>query len=54
MVAWSAAARLVLGRESWKFGDDFPKGPLMRIYGLGIGILSTLMGVGGGIILPIC
>ena len=35
MVAWSAAARLVLGRETWKFGDDFPKGPLMRIYGLG-------------------
>src|SRR6201986_1217673 len=49
MVAWSAAARLLLGRETWKFGDDFPKGPLMRIYGLGIGILSTLMGVGGGL-----
>ena len=49
MVAWSAAARLLLGRENWKFGDDFPKGPLMRIYGLGIGLLSTLMGVGGGL-----
>jgi uncharacterized membrane protein YfcA len=49
MVAWSAAARLLLARESWKFGDDFPKGPLMRIYGLGIGLLSTLMGVGGGL-----
>ena len=49
MVAWSAAARLVLGRETWKFGDDFPKGPLMSIYGLGIGILSTLMGIGGGL-----
>jgi uncharacterized membrane protein YfcA len=49
MVAWSAAARLLLGRDTWKFGDDFPKGPLMRIYGLGIGILSTLMGVGGGL-----
>src|ERR1700751_1180728 len=49
MVAWSAAARLLLGRDTWKLGDDFPKGPLMRIYGLGIGILSTLMGVGGGL-----
>src|SRR3984885_9576563 len=49
VVAWSAAARLLLARESWKFGDDFPKGPLMRIYGLGIGLLSTLMGVGGGL-----
>src|SRR5580698_7529516 len=26
MVAWSAAARLLLGRETWKFGDDFPTG----------------------------
>src|SRR6185437_14078834 len=23
-VAWSAAARLLLARESWKFGDDLP------------------------------
>jgi uncharacterized protein len=49
MVAWSAAVRLLLARESWKLGDDFPKGPLMRIYGFGIGLLSTLMGVGGGL-----
>jgi uncharacterized membrane protein YfcA len=49
MVAWSAAVRLLLARESWKLGDDFPQGPLMRIYGLGIGLLSTLMGVGGGL-----
>jgi uncharacterized protein len=49
MVAWSAAVRLLLARESWKLGDDFPQGPLMRIYGFGIGILSTLMGVGGGL-----
>src|ERR1700732_4668860 len=33
MVAYSAAARLLLARESWKFGDDFPRGPLMKIYG---------------------
>ena len=49
MVAWSAAARLLLARESWKLGDDLPQGPLMRIYGFGIGLLSTLMGVGGGL-----
>src|ERR1700692_4698281 len=30
-VAWFAAARLLLGRESWKFGDDLPQGPLMRV-----------------------
>jgi uncharacterized protein len=49
VVAYSAAVRLLLARESWKFGDDLPKGPLMKIYGLIIGLLSTLMGIGGGL-----
>jgi uncharacterized membrane protein YfcA len=49
MVAWSAAARLLLARENWKFGDDMPKGPLMRLFGFVVGILATLMGVGGGL-----
>src|SRR3954469_16528690 len=41
MVAWSAAARLLLGRQSWKFGDDLPRGPLMKLYWFFVGILST-------------
>jgi len=49
MLAWLAAARLLLGRESWKFGGDFPQGPLMKAYGFLVGILSTLMGIGGGL-----
>src|SRR5258705_9010704 len=48
-MAWSAAARLLLAREAWKFGDDLPQGPLMKIYGLLVGLLSTLMGIGGGL-----
>jgi uncharacterized membrane protein YfcA len=48
-VAWSASARLLLGRATWKFGDDLPKGPLMKIYGFCVGLLSTLMGIGGGL-----
>ncbi len=48
-VAWSAAARLLLARESWTFGDKFPSGPLMKAYGFAIGLLSTLMGIGGGL-----
>src|ERR1700743_2297551 len=51
VVAYSAAVRLLLGRDNWKFGDDLPKGPLMKIYGLVIGLLSTLMGIGGGLFL---
>jgi uncharacterized protein len=49
MVAYSAAARLLLARAAWKFGDDLPKGPLMKIYGFVVGLLSTLMGIGGGL-----
>jgi uncharacterized membrane protein YfcA len=48
-VAFSAATRLFLARDNWKFGDVVPTGPLMRLYGFMIGILSTLMGVGGGL-----
>ena len=48
-VAWSAAVRLLLARDNWKLGDVLPTGFLMRIYGFFIGLLSTLMGVGGGL-----
>ncbi len=49
MVAYSAATRLLLARASWSFGEDLPKGPLMKIYGFFVGLFSTLMGIGGGL-----
>lgn len=49
MVAWSAATRLLLARETWKFGEDLPRGVLMKVYGFFVGLLATLMGVGGGL-----
>src|ERR1700704_2135758 len=48
-VAWSAAARLLLARETWKFGDDLPRGPLMKAYRFFVGVLLTLIGIGGGL-----
>lgn len=48
-VAWSAAARLLLGKENWRLGDEMPKGIFMKAYGFCIGLLSTLMGIGGGL-----
>ncbi|WP_425989505.1 sulfite exporter TauE/SafE family protein [Afipia sp. DC4300-2b1] len=48
-VAWSAAARLLLGKENWRLGEEMPKGVFMRAYGFFIGLLSTLMGIGGGL-----
>jgi uncharacterized membrane protein YfcA len=49
MVAYFAAARLLAAKETWKFGDDLPKGPVMRLFGFLVGLLATLMGVGGGL-----
>jgi uncharacterized membrane protein YfcA len=49
VVAWSAAARLIFARETWRLGDDLPKGPLMKAFGFFVGLLSTLMGIGGGL-----
>ena len=49
VLAWSAAARLLLARQTWKLGDDLPGGLLMKIYGFGVGLFSTLMGIGGGL-----
>ncbi len=48
-VAWSATLRLWLLRDGWNLGDAMPKGPLMKVYGFFVGLLSTLMGVGGGL-----
>jgi uncharacterized membrane protein YfcA len=48
-VAWSAAIRLLFGRADWRLGADLPKGVLMKLYGVVIGLLSTLMGIGGGL-----
>jgi len=49
MVAWVAAARLLSAKENWRLSGDLPKGPLMRVFGFFVGLLATLMGVGGGV-----
>jgi len=47
LVAGVNAARLICNLN-WRLGDDLPKGPLMRAYGFITGVLSALMGIGGG------
>lgn len=42
------AAQLGLGRESWRLAPDLPQGWLRRALGGLIGLLSAMMGVGGG------
>jgi uncharacterized membrane protein YfcA len=48
VVATLSAIRLLFARDSWKFGDEFPGAPWMQLFGLVIGLLSSLMGIGGG------
>jgi uncharacterized protein len=48
LVAGFMALRLFFKRDSWSLGTDMPAGPLIHIYGLVIGALSSLMGIGGG------
>jgi len=48
LVAGVNAVKLLFGRHSWRVADDLPKGPVLRLYGLTIGLLSALMGIGGG------
>ena len=48
VVATTSAVRLLFARDSWKFGDVFPNAPWMQLFGLIIGLLSALMGIGGG------
>jgi uncharacterized membrane protein YfcA len=49
VIALLVSLRLLFNRESWKLGDDVPGGLARRIAGFVIGFLSTLMGVGGGV-----
>ena len=47
-VAFVSAMRLLFASDRWKLGDDMPGPLVMRIYGVIIGVLSALMGIGGG------
>ncbi|GEO13975.1 sulfite exporter TauE/SafE family protein [Microvirga aerophila] len=47
-VAGVSAVRLLFGKDTWRFGLDMPSKPIMVVYGWIIGVLSALMGIGGG------
>jgi uncharacterized membrane protein YfcA len=48
-IAFVIGVRLLFNRESWRLRGDVPGGPVRLAAGFLIGLLSTLMGVGGGI-----
>lgn len=46
--ALAIACKMALGREDWRLADDVPKSPLVSLAAFSIGLLSTLMSIGGG------
>lgn len=42
-----SAWRFLGGRTNWRIGDEMPRGPALAAQGVSIGLLSSLMGVGG-------
>jgi uncharacterized membrane protein YfcA len=48
VIASLIAFKLLIGRDTWRIGDDLPKGPVMKAYGFAIGLAASLMGISGG------
>ncbi len=44
------AFKLAFGKDSWRLGDDLPQGSFRPVSGFGIGLFSSWMGIGGGMI----
>lgn len=42
------AARLLFGKDRWRLGSVLPAGPVLWLYGALTGLMSVLMGIGGG------
>ncbi|HRD74704.1 MAG TPA: sulfite exporter TauE/SafE family protein [Hyphomicrobiaceae bacterium] len=40
--------KLVFGKEQWRLGEQLPNAPLTELYGAFVGVISTLLSIGGG------
>ncbi len=49
-IAALVAFRMIFNRASWRLGNDLPGNPARFVVGTGIGVLSGLMGIGGGVL----
>lgn len=47
-VALIVAIHMAFGREEWRIADHFPAGAMRAIIGAVVGLISVLMGIGGG------
>ncbi|MGI9477601.1 MAG: sulfite exporter TauE/SafE family protein [Hyphomicrobiaceae bacterium] len=42
------SAKLFFAKDTWRLGDDVPKSVAVEAYGVVVGMVSTIMSVGGG------
>jgi uncharacterized protein len=42
------ALKMLFGRAAWRLGEEVPRSWLVELYGVVVGIVSTLMSIGGG------
>jgi len=47
--ASAMAVKMLAGKDSWRLGSDLPKSKLIELYGVFVGIISSLLSIGGGI-----
>ncbi|PZX13741.1 putative membrane protein YfcA [Palleronia aestuarii] len=50
VVAGTNAVKMLFARGAWQLRDGLPGNPLQAVYGAIVGLLSALMGIGGGAI----
>lgn len=50
VMALAIAANFAFGRESWRLAETLPHGPAMWSISGGIGVISAMMGIGGGML----
>ena len=48
VIAAINAIKLLAGGAGWRLHDSLPSSGVLRIYGAGVGLVSSLMGIGGG------
>jgi uncharacterized membrane protein YfcA len=48
VIATFIASKFLFAGDRWNLGSDLPGPMMMRLYGFGIGLGSSLMGVSGG------
>jgi uncharacterized protein len=48
ILATFIASKFLLGGDRWNIANDLPDAAMMAVYGFGIGLASSLMGIAGG------